>query len=124
MHPRGWGWLTQVLDTTNRPLVVPRADGPFNAQGILERVDSQQVVEQIQGVPVVTDANLATNLGAGSNQDFIYVMRASDIVLFESGFRARALYEPLRPTCRCCCRSMAIWPWLFGTRSRLSGFRA
>jgi hypothetical protein len=57
---------------------------------VLEAVDSQQVVGEIQGVPVVTDPNISTTLGAGSNQDAIYVMRSSDIVLFESGIRAEA----------------------------------
>lgn len=88
MHPRRWGWFTQVLDTTNRPLVIPRENGVFQAAGVLEKVDSQQVVGSIQGLPVVTDPNIPTNLGAGNNQDAIYVMRSSDMILYESGVRA------------------------------------
>ena len=79
-----------MLDTNQRPLVVPRANGLFNAAGVWEKVDSQQVVGDIQGVPVVTDPNIPTTLGAGSNQDAIYVMRSSDIILWESGIRAEA----------------------------------
>jgi len=90
MHPRRWGWFTQVLDTANRPLVVPRAGNPFNAAGVLEKVDSQQVVGEIQGLPVITDPNIPTNLGTGTNQDAIYVMRSSDLLLFETGIRAEA----------------------------------
>lgn len=90
MHPRRWGWFTQVLDTTSRPLVVPRDNGVFNAAGVLEKVDSQQVVGTIQGLPVITDPNIPTNLGGGSNQDAIYVMRSSDLLLFETGIRAEA----------------------------------
>jgi hypothetical protein len=57
--------------------------------GILERVDSQQVVGQMQGVAIVTDPNIPTTLDAGSNQDVIYVTRSSDLKLWESGIRAR-----------------------------------
>jgi hypothetical protein len=56
----------------------------------LEKVDSQQVVGSIQGLPVITDPNIPTNLGAGTNQDPVYVMRSSDHLLFESGVRAEA----------------------------------
>lgn len=35
------------------------------------------------GLPVIIDANIPTNLGAGTNEDTIIVMRASDVVLME-----------------------------------------
>jgi HK97 family phage major capsid protein len=93
MHPRRWGWLLTLLDTQNRPLFVPDANNPFNAAGVLEEVDSQQVVGRTHGLPIITDPNIATNLGAGTNEDQIFVMRASDLVLWESGIRARVLPE-------------------------------
>jgi HK97 family phage major capsid protein len=31
MHPRRWAWLLLQVDSSNRPLVVPVANGPFNA---------------------------------------------------------------------------------------------
>jgi len=43
----------------------------------------------MQGVAIVTDPNIPTTLGAGSNQDPIYVMRSSDLKLWESAIRAR-----------------------------------
>jgi HK97 family phage major capsid protein len=92
MHPRRWGWFTSLLDQNQRPLVLPIAGGPFNVAGLLENVDSQQRVGQIQGLPVVTDPNLPTNLGGGT-EDPILVLRASDIVLWEGGIRARVLPE-------------------------------
>ena len=88
MHPRRWGWLTQVLDTTNRPLVVPAAGGRMNVAATLDKVDSQQIVGEIQGVPVITDPNIPTNISG--NQDAIYVVRTSDLILFEGGLRAEA----------------------------------
>jgi hypothetical protein len=65
----------------------------MNAAGVLEDVDSQQVVGRTLGLPVITDANIATNLGAGTNEDQIYVMRSTDILLWESGLRSRVLPE-------------------------------
>jgi HK97 family phage major capsid protein len=93
MHPRRWGWLLTLLDQQNRPLFVPDANSPFNAAGILEDVDSQQVVGRTHGLPIVTDPNIATNLGAGTNEDQIFIGRFSDFVLWESGIRARVLPE-------------------------------
>jgi HK97 family phage major capsid protein len=93
MHPRRWGWFLSLLDNQDRPLFLPGANGLFNAAGVLERVDSQQVVGQMHGLPVVTDPNIGTAYGTGTNEDLIYVMRASDLYLWESGIRARALYE-------------------------------
>jgi len=93
MHPRRWGWFTSLLDNQDRPLVLPAANSPMNVAGVLSDVASQQVVGQIQGLPVITDPSIATNGGAGSNEDIVYVLRASDIVLWESGIRARVLPE-------------------------------
>ena len=42
---------------------------------------------------MVTDPNIETNLCAGSDEDPVYVLRASDVVLWESGIRARVLPE-------------------------------
>jgi HK97 family phage major capsid protein len=93
MHPRRWSWLLTLLDTTNRPLFVPDTNSPMNAAGVLEDVDSQQVVGRTLGLPVITDANITTTSGGASNEDQVYVMRSSDILLWESGLRSRVLPE-------------------------------
>jgi HK97 family phage major capsid protein len=96
MHPRRWGWFLAQVDTQQRPLFLPQANNPMNAAGVLEAVASQQVVGQMHGLPVVTDPNITTTAGAGTaagTNDIIYVLRASDIVLWESGIRARVLPE-------------------------------
>lgn len=93
MHPRRWGWFLALLDSQQRPLFLPDANRPWNAAGILEEVASQQVVGSIQGLPVVTDPNIETNLGTGGDEDPVYLLRASDVVLWESGIRARVLPE-------------------------------
>jgi HK97 family phage major capsid protein len=92
MHPRRWGWFLSLLDGNQRPLFLPAANSPYNVAGVLSDVASQQVVGQMHGLPVVTDPNIGTTSGAGTEDD-VFVMRASDIVLWESGIRARVLPE-------------------------------
>lgn len=93
MHPTRWGWFTSLLDLQNRPLVMPSAQNPMNAAGLLSDVASQQVVGQMHGLPIVTDPNIPTNQGTGTNEDPVFVLRASDVVLWEGGIRARVLPE-------------------------------
>lgn len=82
MHPRRWAFFTAASDTTGRPLVSPVA--PQNAVASFDAAVAEQVVGSIQGVPVLTDAQVPTNLGASTNQDAIFVVRASDHYLWES----------------------------------------
>jgi HK97 family phage major capsid protein len=93
MHPRRWAYLLAATDTTGRPLVVPNSGGPMNASATLGAVAAEQVVGQMHGLPVVTDPSMPTTLGAGTNEDVIHVVRASDLLLFESGIRSRVLPE-------------------------------
>lgn len=96
MHPRRWGWFLSLLDGQQRPLFLPAANSPQNVAGAVMNVASQQVVGQMHGLPVVTDPNIGTTFGTetpSGTEDAIYVMRSSDIVLWESGIRARVLPE-------------------------------
>jgi hypothetical protein len=52
----------------------------------------------MHGLPVYVDANIPTNLGAGTNEDVILVLRAADLLLFESVPRLRVLQEVLSGT--------------------------
>lgn len=90
MHPRRWAWLLAAVDTAGRPLVTPNGPG-FNQIGTLSAVASQQVVGQMHGLPVVTDPNIPTNLGAGTNEDRILILKADDLYLWESSIRTRVL---------------------------------
>ena len=90
MHPRRWGWFLAALDSSNRPLVVPNQNSPMNALGVADAPASQQVVGTIMGLPVVTDPSIPITVGAGT-EDQIVVMRASDLVLWESGIKSRVL---------------------------------
>lgn len=89
MHPRRWGWLLSLLDKDDRPLFLPTANMGNNLAGVLSEVASQQVVGNLHGLPVVTDPNISTAGG----EDSIFVLRSSDLVLWESGIRARVLPE-------------------------------
>lgn len=94
-HPRRWAWLTVQVDGNGRPLVVPRVRGnqPVNALGGFDELAAQGPVGDILGLPVVTDPNLPTNLGTGTNEDPILVMRVQDLLLWESSIRTRVLPE-------------------------------
>ena len=95
MHPRRWAYLLAASDSNGRPLVVPDAGNPQNAVATLGAVASQQVVGQMHGLPVVTDPSMPTNLGASTTEDVIHVLRASDLLLYESGIRTRVMSEVL-----------------------------
>ncbi|MEV5449959.1 phage major capsid protein [Streptomyces sp. NPDC052535] len=91
MHPRRWAWFLAALDANDRPLVVPNAGNPQNAIATLGVVGAEQVVGQMHGLPVVTDPNMPTTLGTSTNEDVIHIVRASDLLLYESGIRSRVL---------------------------------
>lgn len=85
MHPRRWGWFTAALDSSNRPLVLPTGNQPMNALAVGRAAEYGQVVGQLHGLPVITDASIPTNLGAGTNEDMIFVYRAAGHMLWEEG---------------------------------------
>jgi HK97 family phage major capsid protein len=75
MNPRRWGFLTAESDTTGRPLLGIDGNGTTNALGVNQTPgqysagndpdDPRQArtVGTMQGLPVVVDANLPTNVG-------------------------------------------------------------
>jgi HK97 family phage major capsid protein len=64
MHPRRWAWLLTQNDTANRPLVVPEAYGPSNAQGLLTG-GAEGRVGSFAGLPVYVDSNVPTTTSPG-----------------------------------------------------------
>jgi HK97 family phage major capsid protein len=96
MHPRRWGFFQSLLDLQNRPLFLPASQYPMNAAGVLTAVASEQVVGNLQGLPIITDPNIPVTLGSetpSGDEDPILIMRVTDSILFESGIRTRALPE-------------------------------
>lgn len=99
MHPRRWGLLLAITDSSGRPLVTPLATGPYNATALNLAPGSYSgdganpgdvartvtVVGQIHGLPVVTDANIPTNVGAATGgEDIAFVMDNTKHVLWEN----------------------------------------
>jgi len=103
MHPRRWGWLMAQVDSNQRPLVVPNPNAgvigfgsPASVSqggGVDMTTDAPTVpVGYMLGLPVYVDPSIPTNLGAGTNEDVILVLRASDAYLFEDGEPNEATY--------------------------------
>lgn len=93
MHPRRWAWLLAAIDSGGRPFIVPSAQAPMNSAGSAGAVTSQGYVGTLQGLPVYVDPNVPINLGAGTNEDRIIIMRAADVLLYEGTPRAEAFRE-------------------------------
>lgn len=87
MHPRRLAFILAALDSTNRPLAVPVPQSPMNALavgdgGVVRYANSGYA---IAGLPVVTDANVTTAGGAGTNEDVIYIGDTNELHLWEEG---------------------------------------
>jgi HK97 family phage major capsid protein len=86
MHPRRLAFILAALDTTNRPLAVPVGNGSFNAVGVGQgSVVYGNSGYTIAGLPVITDANVITTNGAGSNEDVIIIGNTQEAHLWEQG---------------------------------------
>jgi HK97 family phage major capsid protein len=87
MHPRRWSWFSAALDSSQRPLIVPAGGNGQNAWGAANTVGgfdpNSGFVGTLFGLPVITDANVPTNLGAGTNEDTIIITRREDVWLME-----------------------------------------
>jgi HK97 family phage major capsid protein len=82
MHPRRWGFFEAAVDSQNRPLLGITGQPAFNVVGE-GSASGYGYVGRMHGLPVFTDANVPTNLGASTNQDAIIVMASSVVHLFE-----------------------------------------
>lgn len=85
MHPRRLAWILSALDSSNRPLATP-APRNFNAvasgDGGVQYGNSGY---EIAGFPVITDANVSTAQGAGTNEDTIFIGNMQELHLWEQG---------------------------------------
>jgi len=83
MHPRRWGFITAAVDSQNRPIFDFSRTIPNSVIGLGDAAAYGQIVGTLQNLPVITDASIPTNLGAGTDQDIVIVAKASDIVYWE-----------------------------------------
>jgi HK97 family phage major capsid protein len=81
-------WLGK-LDTTNRPLFIPKVQGPMNAAAILDNLNGQGPVGELLGLELVADPNITLSGGTSP----VYVYRADDLMFFDSGPRAQVHYD-------------------------------
>jgi hypothetical protein len=84
MHSRRWYWLSSQMGST-WPLI-NWAGVPTQAGGTADPTSSYASgVRGVlpSGLKVVVDNNIATNLGAGTNEDELYVVPASECHLWE-----------------------------------------
>lgn len=93
MSPRRWYWLASSADSTGRPLVVPAtvAQNPIAQQS--DATAAFGMVGWFHGLPVYIDPVSPVNLGAGTNQDIVYLIRFEDLTLFESPPQVEAFRE-------------------------------
>jgi HK97 family phage major capsid protein len=87
MHPRRLAYILAAVDGQNRPLAVPVPN--FNGQPAFASGNGAPVYGNsgytILGLPVITDANVITTNGAGSNEDVIILGNSQEAHLWEQG---------------------------------------
>jgi HK97 family phage major capsid protein len=99
MQAPRWYWAASQLDSSNRPLITPTDQGPYNTMALPDGAPAAQgPVGRILGTPVNLDLSITTTDGAGVNQDRVYAIRTEDLYLFEGAMRTRAMTEVLSGT--------------------------
>jgi len=87
MHPRRLAFILAAVDDQKRPLAVPVPN--FNGQPAFASGNGAPVYGNsgysIVGLPVITDANVITTNGVGTNEDVIIVGNTQEAHLFEQG---------------------------------------
>jgi HK97 family phage major capsid protein len=87
MHPRRLAFILAAIDTQNRPLAVPVPN--FNGQPAFASGNGAPVYGNsgytILGLPVITDANVTTTNGVGTNEDVIIIGNTQEAHLWEQG---------------------------------------
>lgn len=84
MHPRRLAFLLAGVDLNDRPLVLPALGGPMNAVATgAGQAFYGNSGYSMMGLPIIADANVRTNAGAGSDEDRIYCVTAPEFHLWE-----------------------------------------
>ena len=87
MHPRRLAFILAAVDGQSRPLAVPTPTSsgqPAYAYGS-GAAQYGNSGYSILGLPVYTDATVAVNKGAGTDQDTIYIGNSQELHLWEQG---------------------------------------
>ncbi|MGN6243719.1 MAG: phage major capsid protein [Motilibacteraceae bacterium] len=82
MHPRRWAWYSGQSDTADRPILPPSSGVGAT---LAPEADAAEIVGMIGNLPVVLDESIPVNLGAGTDEDRVFVLRSNDLLLWEDG---------------------------------------
>lgn len=91
MHPRRAAWLAAGLSSTS-PLL---QQGGFNQAG---GAQNGGLALSVAGLPVIVDGNMQTTVGAGTNEDEIFCVRAAEFRLAEGELQTRVFEDVLSGT--------------------------
>jgi len=97
MAPRRWYSIESAVDSTGRPLVVPNGQA-YNPLATESSVVPMGPVGTLHGLPVILDPLVPINLGAGTNQDIVYLLKTDDLVLLESAPQTEVFRAPYADT--------------------------
>jgi HK97 family phage major capsid protein len=118
MHPRRAAWLASHRD----------ANGSLLQQGefaLASGAQNKGFALSVAGLGVILDPNITTVQGAGTNEDEIYVVDTTELILAEGDLRARVLSEVLSGTLQIRLQLYAFSAWAGGRRpktiARISG---
>ncbi|MFI5062069.1 MAG: phage major capsid protein [Actinomycetales bacterium] len=110
MRPDRWGRIKAAVDSTGRPLVTPDPSySSYNTFGLAEGQVPQGFGGNLNAVPVIMDASIPANLGAGTNQDEIFVLDPSQITLYESAPKAETFQQTYANQLSVLCRFYAYY---------------
>jgi HK97 family phage major capsid protein len=84
MHPRRWAYIAGSLDSSNRPLAGVSVATSTNIVALGNPGAYGVAAGELAGIPVVVDAGIPTNLGAGTNEDAVIVACREDLILWEA----------------------------------------
>jgi HK97 family phage major capsid protein len=82
MHPRRFWWLASNVGTSF-PFVNLLGAGPQSGGSVAGTGYGSGIAGYLAGLPVILDANIVTNGGAGTNEDRIYAVSADEVHLWE-----------------------------------------
>lgn len=83
MHPRRFWWLASNVGTSF-PFVNLANSAPQTGGNVVGTGYGTGPSGYLAGLPVIVDANVPTNLGAGTNEDAIYAVSADEVHLWEN----------------------------------------
>lgn len=81
-HPSTWDWYLSQLDPQSRPLALSMDFAAFNAMARFNS-EAEGLAGNFAGIPVVVDANVPVNLGAGTNESRIGLFNRETLYLWE-----------------------------------------